>query len=254
MALLKINGLTKYFGGLAAVSDLDLEIFQGEVMGLIGPNGAGKTTVFNLITGLLRPTRGRIIFNGIDITGKKPHVIARLGIARTFQLTQYFPDFTVVENLLGASYIQIGAKILDMYIGTESYRQKEKEALDGAEKILNAMGLSGLRDVKAKNLPHGFQKLLGVAMALATKPKLLLLDEPLGGLAPSDVGLILEAIQMIRNEGTTIMVIEHNMQILEVCTKVVVMNYGKKIAEGLPEEVTTKKEVVEAYFGEQHVA
>jgi branched-chain amino acid transport system ATP-binding protein len=252
--LLEIKGLTKYFGGLAAVQDFDMYMNEGEIVGLIGPNGAGKTTIFNLITGVHRLTKGHVEFNGNDITGKKPHVIAKLGIGRTFQLNPLFGDFTVLENVIASFYLHPRSSLFDTYFNTAKYRQNEAQILEQSMEILKLVGLHNIKDELAKNLPHGHQKMLGIARALAVRPQLLLLDEPLGGMNPDEIEYTLESIRKTRKQGVTILVVEHNMQILELCERVVVINFGQKIAEGTPEEVRCNKEVISAYFGGEEIA
>jgi branched-chain amino acid transport system ATP-binding protein len=252
--LLEIVGLTKYFGGLAAVSNLDIHVDEGETVGIIGPNGAGKTTVFNLITGVFRPTRGKVIFNGIDITGKKPHVIAELGIGRTFQLNPLFADFTVLENVSASFHLRPKSGWLDTYFNTATYRRNEAFILEQSQEILKLVGLEKVKDELAKNLPHGYQKMLGIARALATKPKLLLLDEPIAGMNADEIDFTLTNIKRTRQQGVTFLIVEHNMQILDLYDRVVVLSFGQKLCEGLPEEVRKNEEVIKAYFGVEHAA
>lgn len=252
--LLEISGLTKYFGGLAAVSQLDMYVKEGEILGLIGPNGAGKTTVFNLITGVFPPTRGKVTFNGIDITGKKPHQVARLGIGRTFQLNPLFANFTVLENISASFHLHPSSSLLDIYFNTATYRRNEAYILEQSLEIAQLVGLDKVKYELAKNLPHGYQKMLGIARALATKPKLLLLDEPIAGMNPDEIDFTLANIRRTQQQGVTILIVEHNMQILDLCDRVVVISFGQKITEGLPKEVRENKEVIQAYFGGEHVA
>jgi branched-chain amino acid transport system ATP-binding protein len=252
--LLEISGLTKYFGGLAAVSQLNIYVNKGEIVGLIGPNGAGKTTVFNLITGVFPPTKGQMIFDGTDITGRKPHVIAELGIGRTFQLNPLFADFTVLENVVASFHLRPRSSLLDTYFNTATYRRNEAYILDQSLEILRLVGLDKVKDELAKNLPHGYQKMLGMARALATNPKLLLLDEPIAGMNPDEIDFTMTAIRKTQQQGVTFVLVEHNMRIMDLCDRVVVINFGQKIAEGLPEEVRKNKEVIIAYFGGEHAA
>jgi len=252
--LLEIRGLTKYFGGLAAVSQLDMYVNEEEILGLIGPNGAGKTTVFNLITGVHRPTRGKVMFDGKDITNKKPHRVAELGIGRTFQLNPLFANFTVLQNVSASFHLHPRSSLLDIYFNTANYRNNEAYILEQSLEILKLVGLDRVKDELAKNLPHGYQKMLGIARALAVKPKLLLLDEPIAGMNPDEIDFTMTGIRKTRQQGTTIVVVEHNMRIMDLCDRVVVINFGKKITEGLPEEVRENKEVIQAYFGGEHAA
>ena len=252
--LLEINELTKYFGGLAAVSQFDMYVNEEEIVGLIGPNGAGKTTIFNLLTGVLRPTKGKVMFDGQNITGKGPHLVAKLGIGRTFQLNPLFTNFTVLENVVASFHLHPRSSLLDTYFNTATYRRNEAYISDKALEILQLVGLDKVKNELAKNLPHGYQKMLGIARALATNPKLLLLDEPIAGMNPDEIDFTMTAIRKTRQQGVTFVVVEHNMRIMDLCDRVVVINFGKKITEGLPEEVRKNKDVIQAYFGGEHAA
>jgi len=254
MMLLEIRGLTKYFGGLAAVSHLDMAVDEGEIVGLMGPNGAGKTTVFNLITGIYRPSAGRVIFQGRDIAGMKPHLVAARGIGRTFQFAYLFPDFTVLENVVASFHLDPKCGVFEGLLNTRSYRQKEARISDGAIEILRLVGLEREKDVLGKNLPHGPQKLLTMARALAIRPKLLLLDEPIGGMHFDEVNQAISAIERIRSQGTTIILVEHNMRLMRLCERIVVIDFGEKIAEGTYEQVKSHPQVMRAYFGHEHAA
>lgn len=246
---LEVKGLTKKFGGLLAVNQLDLTVNKGEIVGLIGPNGAGKTTTFNLITSVLQPTKGRVIFNGEDITYDKPHVIARKGIAVTFQLNPLFGDFDVLQNVSTAFHVPDTSNLVDMYFNTRKYRRNRNTILEKSHEIIKLVGLEQVKNVLAKNLPHGHQKMLGIARALATEPQLLLLDEPIAGMNPDEVEAILKAINKIHEQGITVLVIEHNMLMMDICNRVIVMNFGQKIAEGTPQEIRDNEEVQSAYLG-----
>jgi branched-chain amino acid transport system ATP-binding protein len=250
--ILEISGLTKNFGGLAAVSGIDIKVNDGEVLGLIGPNGAGKSTLFNLITGVIPPTRGRVIFKGKDITGKRPHEIAELGIGRTFQLNPLFPNFTVLQNVVSSFQIRPRSSLLDTFFNTPGYRKNEAYILEQSLEILKLVGLHKVRNELARNQPHGYQKMLGVARALAIKPELLMLDEPIAGMNPDEIENTLEAIKRTSQLGVTIMLVEHNMKILEICNRVVVINFGQKIVEGTPQEIKENPEVIKAYLGSGH--
>ena len=249
--LLEISGLTKYFGGLAAVYQVDMYVNEGEIVGLIGPNGAGKTTVFNLVTGVLRPTSGRIMFDGKDITGREPHVVAKLGIGRTFQLVPIFTDFTVLQNVVASFYLHPRSSLADTFFNTSTYRRNETYILNQSLEILQLLGLDKVKDELAKNQPHGHLKMLGLARALAVKPKLLLLDEPIAGMSLGEIDFTMEAIEKTRKQGITILLVEHNMRVMDLCDRVIVINFGQKIAEGPMEEVRENQEVIEAYFGGQ---
>ena len=252
--LLEIKGLTKQFGGLKAVSDFDMFINEGEIVGLIGPNGAGKSTLFNLITGVFPPTSGRVVFAGQDITRYKPHVVAALGVGRTFQLNPFFGDFTVLENISTSCHLHPKSSLLSIYFNTPGYQRNEAQIEHQTMEILRIVGLDKFKDELARNLPHGYQKMLGVARALATQPKLLLLDEPLGGMNPEEIAFTLQAIKKMRDGGMTVLIVEHNMQILDLCDRVVVISFGQKICEGLPNEVRENRDVIVAYFGGAHAA
>jgi branched-chain amino acid transport system ATP-binding protein len=252
--LLEIEGLTKHFGGLTAVSKFNMFVGKGEIVGLIGPNGAGKSTLFNLVTGVYPPTEGRVVFDGRDITGKKPHRVAALGIGRTFQLNPLFGDFTVLENVSTSFHLRPRSSLPAIYFNTSSYRRNEATISRQSMDILHVLGLQHVKDELARNLPHGYQKMLGVARALATQPKLLLLDEPLGGMSPEEIDFTLKAIRKMRDQGMTVLIVEHNMQILELCDRVVVISFGQKICEGTPEQVREDQSVIRAYFGGEHVA
>ncbi len=252
--LLELKRLTKNFGGLSAVSQFDLVVNQGEIVGLIGPNGAGKTTIFNLITGVFPPTQGQVIFEGREITKKKPHQVAELGIGRTFQLNPLFGDFTVLENVSASFHLHPRSSLFDIYFNTNTYRRNEAYIKEQSMEILKLVGLDHVKDELARNLPHGYQKMLGVARALATRPKLLLLDEPLAGMNPLEIEFTLTNIRKTRDQGVTILIVEHNMQILDLCDRVVVISFGQKICEGLPQEVRENEEVISAYLGRRHVA
>jgi branched-chain amino acid transport system ATP-binding protein len=250
MNMLKIEGLEKRFGGLSAVSSLDISINQGDIMGLIGPNGAGKTTVFNLITGYLKPTMGNVILEGKDITGRSPHYIASKGITRTFQATNIFSEFTVLQNIVLASHLKAGTGFLRKILHTPASRHREKEVLKKSRAILELVGLDDFEDVTAQNLAHGHKRILGIAIALASEPKLLLLDEPLGGMNGEEVSETVKLIHKLWQENITILLIEHNMRAaMSLCKRIVVLNFGRKIVEGSPEEIKEDDRVIRAYLG-----
>lgn len=248
--MLETKQLTKYFGGLAAVDGLNLNINQGELVGLIGPNGAGKTTVFNLLTGFLRPTKGKIIFDGNDITGQKPHSIAEKGIARTFQATSLFNDFSVLQNIVASCHFRPKFGFWEAALHTPSSRRKEAHILSRALEILQFMGLDDVRDMLPRSLTHRHKRILAMAIALAAEPQLLLLDEPTSGMSADEVSSTMTLINRIWQRGTTVLLIEHNMKAaMGLCQRIIVLNFGKKIAEGSPEEMRENRDVIQAYLG-----
>ncbi|MBN2061349.1 MAG: ABC transporter ATP-binding protein [Deltaproteobacteria bacterium] len=248
--MLKIKGLGKTFGGLAAVSSLDVDINQGDIMGLIGPNGAGKTTVFNLITGYLKPTLGEILMEGDNITAKSPHYIAARGIARTFQATNIFPEFTVLQNVILASHLRAETGLWKTFLHTPASKYSDEKILEKSRAILQLVGMEQFSNVTAQNLAHGHKRILGIAIALAAEPKLLLLDEPLGGMNAGEVSETVELINKLWQRDTTILLIEHNMRAaMSLCKKILVLNFGRKIAEGSPEVIKEDEKVIQAYLG-----
>ncbi len=249
MKLLETSGLTKRFGGLTVIDNLDFGIEEGEVKGLIGPNGAGKSTFFNLVTGVLLPSAGKIKYDNRDITRSKPHQVAKMGIGRTFQMNPLFGDFTVLENVKAAFHLRPHSSLFDIYFNSKVYRDNEKQIAESAEEILAFLGLINVRNELAKNLSHGYQKILGVARALATRPKLLMLDEPLGGLNPEEIDFFIKAISNLRDQGITILIVEHNMQVLDILNSVSVISFGQKIFEGTPGDMRQNSTVAETYFG-----
>jgi branched-chain amino acid transport system ATP-binding protein len=248
--VLTVKELTRYFGGLAAVSDLSFEVGEGEIVSLIGPNGAGKTTGFNLITGTFLPSRGRVWFQGSEITGLRPHETAWKGIARTFQTTAIFAEETVFDNLIVGYRCRTRVGFWDAFLHTGRFREDENRSLRKAQEILDYVGLRDKAGELAGNIPQESQKRLAVGLALATEPKVLLLDEPMGGLAGEENTGMVALIRKIRADGISVLLIEHKMKVvMNVSDRIVVLNYGKKIAEGPPEAVSKNAEVIEAYLG-----
>lgn len=250
MAFLEVRGLTKRFGGLTAVNNLDFVVEEREILGLIGPNGAGKSTVFNLIGGVHAPTAGRVSFRGEDITGLPPHVIARKGIVRTFQATTLLHEYSLLENVRVARHLHLRAGLWGVLLHSRAYRVEERENARRARELLERVGLASLTEELAKNLPHGHQRALGVAIAMATEPIVMMLDEPLTGMSREEASALMGIIQKIREGGITILLVEHDMRaVMGLCDRIVVLNYGNKIAEGSPEEVRGNSAVIEAYLG-----
>ncbi len=248
--LLQTDGLTKYFGGLGAVVDLNMNVMPGEILGLIGPNGAGKTTIFNLITGSLHPTRGTVIFMGANITNLRPHRVAKKGIVRSFQANVLFMEKTVRENVLLGFHTRYKNGFLKEIVGAKSYRDERVAIDEQAEKMLEFFGLNPLMHQLAGNLTHGHQRMLGVALALAPKPLLLLLDEPVAGLNDEETSTMMNLIRKIRDQGVTILLVEHDMKaVMGNAERIIVIDYGQKIAEGSPSEIANNEKVIEAYLG-----
>jgi branched-chain amino acid transport system ATP-binding protein len=254
--LLAIEKLTMEFGGLTAVNEFSLELAPGELVGLIGPNGAGKTTVFNMVTGSLAPTRGKIVFDGKEITGRKPHKITAQGVARTFQNIRLFNDLTVFENVMVSFHYQIHSSFLGGILGLPRYRREAKRARDTATHLLEEVRLAELAGEKAGRLPYGQQRRLEIARALATRPKLVLLDEPAAGMNPAETEALMGLIQGIRRHyNLTVLLIEHDMTfVMGICERLKVLDYGHTIAEGTPEEIQNNERVIQAYLGERRIA
>jgi branched-chain amino acid transport system ATP-binding protein len=246
--MLLVRDLTKYFGGLLALDSLSFEVNKGDIVGLIGPNGAGKTTVFNLVTGYYRPTTGKIVFEGKEITGKQPSYIAELGLIRTFQSDRLFNNQTCFESVMLAHHLQ-RKSIFSNVLNTPAGRDEDERIRSHTEELLERTGLSEVKNKVAGSLPHGLKRILGVAIAIATGPKLILLDEPITGMAHFEIGAMMSLIQRLNREGLTVLLVEHNMKIINICNRVIILNFGKKIAECTPDEIGNNKEVVEAYLG-----
>jgi branched-chain amino acid transport system ATP-binding protein len=248
--LLETRGLTKRFGGVAAVDGLDLAVNEGEILGLIGPNGAGKTTVFTMISGFAKPTSGDIVFEGKSLLGLPAWRVGQRGIARVFQHSILFSNVSVLENVLVGFHRNRHASLAGSVFGSKKARTEEAGVREQAAEIVTFVGLEPLKDEKALNLSHGHQRMLSVATALATGPRLLLLDEPVTGMNPVELQAMVGIIRAIRERGITIMLVEHHMKaVMDLSDRVVVLNYGQKIAEGAPAAVCEDAEVCAAYLG-----
>jgi branched-chain amino acid transport system ATP-binding protein len=250
--LLQISHLTKRFGGLVAVNDVSFFVREGEILSVIGPNGAGKSTLFKLISSFLRPSSGEVRFRGARISGLAPHVVARKGVVRTFQETTIFKGMTVRDNVIIAHQLRAKASLLGFYFGSSLARRDEAQFGRSADEILEFLGLTALRDEPAVNLPHGHLRTLGVAIGLATAPKVLLLDEPFAGMNRDETERAIAMVRDVRSRGVTVLLVEHDMPaVMQISDRIVVLNFGEKIAEGPPTDIQRNESVVEAYLGIQ---
>ena len=252
MAFLEIRNLSRYFGGLAALDQLDLDIFESEILGVIGPNGAGKSTLFNVINGFHGPTSGSVTLKGEEIQGLRPDQIARKGLGRTFQQTALFMESTVFDNVYTGFHKSYRTPLLKQFLHSRQLRREQEATRQKTTEILEFMGLASQRGEMAKNLSHGHQRILGICIALASEPEILLLDEPVTGMNPSETLHTTDLIRHLRDRGITIVIVEHDMKVvMSLCDRVAVLNYGKKIAEGLPREIRENTSVIESYLGKE---
>lgn len=251
MSLLKTDNITMQFGGLTAVKDLNLELNKGEIIALIGPNGAGKTTAFNMITGVYKPTSGKILYNGTEITGSRPDQITKLGIARTFQNIRLFKDLSVLDNVLIANHLHLKSTFLEAVFKLPRYWYEEKKMVKKSMYLLEKLGLADLANEKSTSLPYGKQRRLEIARALATNPQILLLDEPAAGMNPTEADELAQFISQIRDEyDLTVLMIEHHMEVvMGISQRIYVLDYGITIAQGSPHDIQNNQRVIEAYLG-----
>jgi branched-chain amino acid transport system ATP-binding protein len=251
MAILDVQELTKRFGGLTAVNSVSFSVKEGVILSVIGPNGAGKSTLFKLICSFVTPTSGRVKFNGQTITGRPPHEVARLGVVRTFQETTIFKEMTALQNVIVAHQLRSRATSLGIYFSSVAARADELRFRLSASEILDFLGLGAVKQMVARNLPHGHLRALGIAVAMAAEPKVLLLDEPFAGMNVEETEAAVRLVRGIRERGVTVVLVEHDMSaVMRISDKIVVLNFGTKIAEGTPSEIQQNEAVIGAYLGQ----
>jgi branched-chain amino acid transport system ATP-binding protein len=254
-ALLQVEGLTRAYGGLRAVGELSFSVAKNEILGLIGPNGAGKTTVVNLVSGVVKPNAGRVRFDDADVTGMAPHLLARRGLVRTFQATLVYGNRTVRENAMCGAYLTLFPGFPAALFGTAQARRKREAAEALVAELLDWLDLTPFADTIAGSMPYGYQKILGIVIALAARPSLILLDEPVAGLSARETDQIRDTIKRVRERGITVVVIDHNMRFIAgLCDRVVVIAHGQELAQGVPHDVLRNPAVIEAYLGKSYAA
>jgi branched-chain amino acid transport system ATP-binding protein len=251
--LLRVEGLSKRFGGLSAVQDLSFSVEEGEIVGIIGPNGAGKTTILNLISNVYAPNSGKILYQGVNIVGSPSNRVAKMGLIRTFQSTVSYGKCAVWENIIRAQLGRAYSGLWSEFLITRAVQEKRKMMVTKAESLLEFLGLDAMANVEARSMPYGYQKLLGLAIALAGEHRLLMLDEPAAGLNQDESIRLMNSIKKINGNGVTIILVEHDMKVvMGLCHRIVVINYGEMIATGTPSEIQHNDDVIKAYLGEDH--